>query len=1296
MSASDHRDRLLHLDILINTSNPNLLVGLESLLNLGLLEERQVRQLAQRSLCCPLPSPVPDSPELLPQAFSDDELLDPVPAIAPVVPETSEGVLQAFQDELSVRWLLFLGIFLVVLSSAVLAATQWAYFPAAGQYAVLWGYTTIFGGMSGWAARQSQLQLTAQTLQTSALLLVPLNFWAMDTFELWNHPLQWLTVAIASASLSILTLFIARQREFTLLYILLFLGSSVLHWGWSLAGFPLVSVYCVAIATSIVLRFFPQPRGMRFILFPLAVILVRALFVARLPVSELGLALGIGGWLLGGLEAFAVGGHGEMGRWGDGEMGEVDSDDFRNSLSKIYEPIALILLLSGWLVAFKPVFPWQAVAVSVLAELHFLQRLKRYGKRRELAVLFPIGLQTLFLVWWLFPEPIRGRAIATLQNFTGYPYIPWLLLSLSSLAYLFAFIHFSGNFYQTGQPKLARFGERLGLSFGIPIATISLFEPGLRSLNIFLLTLSFVLVAHRRPPARIRLIYSSHLLALLTLCSTVHWLFFDLNPRQWAIFLLGLTVFEWGASTLQSKTAQSKQNSTFSQQLRYLWLQSCWHFGFVLAAVSYSLLARTFVEISLNPVPPLATEGAFGWELLWLLVPFTLTGVARKRDGMRRVSAAWWSTIALLMAQGLTLWNPSVRLLSLGLATILMAVNARYLRRDLAVNLHLGFAIAFGAVLGWHRLLLPGQLLFVAVAIPILWLFRAVLLKRSGRFARLYANSADLWAIALSLGELILSSAIAIGCYTTLALPNGQYAIAALIVAVAVLVRYAKAPNERAVWGASWALELSLAHFVAVLGGSTLELAIANIILAFLLFWVTEGLLGRQTLAGLKSIQVLPVVYALMGLVLRAGHLTAYTGLISVVAAFIGLGVSRRRKNWKFVGYIAIAYLSLGWYELIVYPLLQSPQGNLADGLTVLAGMGSAIAIAYRFIVWLCGQIHCQYLLGFRIANLKVIAHLHWVLGSLLVAIALPLSQSTSPRLTPLSLTLSSILATYAIFQGRTKRDSSPSNFWIYVGCLEYSIAGYYAKLVGLKLNIFDEWRAMVAVGVAIALFFIPWQRLGWPARPWKRVSLSLPAIALVSTGQYLSSLNLLTIAAFYGWIARRERKIRWSYATLALGNWAMAREFERFSLNDPLYYAIPIGLSILYITRFDPHLRTSQQRAARHFLRLLGIGLVCVIALLFHARSHLGVVPSAIGLLAIAAGLGLRVRAFLYTGTITFLLATSYQLIILINKYAFSKWIVCFIAGVALISFAANFERGREQMIAIARNWAAQLKQWE
>ncbi|MEM9274583.1 MAG: hypothetical protein AAGA80_16715 [Cyanobacteria bacterium P01_F01_bin.143] len=48
---------------------------------------------------------------------------------------------------------------------------------------------------------------------------------------------------------------------------------------------------------------------------------------------------------------------------------------------------------------------------------------------------------------------------------------------------------------------------------------------------------------------------------------------------------------------------------------------------------------------------------------------------------------------------------------------------------------------------------------------------------------------------------------------------------------------------------------------------------------------------------------------------------------------------------------------------------------------------------------------------------------------------------------------------------------------------------------------------------------------------------------------------------------------------------------------------------------------------------------------------------------IAIFAGLGLRVRAFLFVGTITFILTIVYQLVILVFTYSFLKmdyWVNC------------------------------------
>ena len=81
-------------------------------------------------------------------------------------------------EELSVPWLLFSGVFLVVLSSGVLAPSPWKRFPVIGKYGVLLAYTLSFYGFTFWAGKQTNLKLTAQTLSILTSLLLPINITA--------------------------------------------------------------------------------------------------------------------------------------------------------------------------------------------------------------------------------------------------------------------------------------------------------------------------------------------------------------------------------------------------------------------------------------------------------------------------------------------------------------------------------------------------------------------------------------------------------------------------------------------------------------------------------------------------------------------------------------------------------------------------------------------------------------------------------------------------------------------------------------------------------------------------------------------------------------------------------------------------------------------------------------------------------------------------------------------------------------------------------------------------------------
>ena len=196
-------ERPLKFEIRLPSSHPHLLEGLEIWLRLGLISDTQVRQLCREFLVCTVVlQPQPEAETKVAFVTSDAVQELPIAALQsssgrqpqqkPAKPNFISTMLQSLGAELSVRWLLFLGVFLVVVSSGVLAASQWERFPASGQYGVLFAYTLIFWGLSFWATRQSNLRLTAQTLLIVTMLLVPVNFWAMDSFRLWQNPLDWI------------------------------------------------------------------------------------------------------------------------------------------------------------------------------------------------------------------------------------------------------------------------------------------------------------------------------------------------------------------------------------------------------------------------------------------------------------------------------------------------------------------------------------------------------------------------------------------------------------------------------------------------------------------------------------------------------------------------------------------------------------------------------------------------------------------------------------------------------------------------------------------------------------------------------------------------------------------------------------------------------------------------------------------------------------------------------------------------------------------------------------------------
>jgi len=1458
--------------IRVRASHPPLLQGLEQWLQLGLLGESQVKQLCRENLSCvmpilttaptrePLPDPIssqPPPPPALPSRRPEaPRRIPPQPPTSPRRQETPSQfgqMLQSLMAELSVLWLLLLGVFMVVISSGVLAANFWEKFSSAGQYGVLWLYTLAFWGASFWSSQQPRLRLTSQALRLVTLLLVPMNFLAMDSLGLWRNPLAWLIVVVAALSLTAVTVQLFRGRYggtgpagFSQ-SLPNHLGLSYLHWGWAIGGFPLLATYLGVVGTTLIsLSRVPEGAGQEaasrrerlapfslneaIVVYGLVILLVRAIFIAQVEISQLGLAVGICGWLA--------------------------SWQTRQSVS-LWQRIGGSLLLLGWLLSVGET-PWQALAVSGLSLLFFARRIGYSWRKFDLAAALLIGLQGLWLAWRLLPDTFRQGAITLGTGLTGAEATPWALLSLVFFPYLVLILFLTDWFSQLGKRELASFTGSIALFWGTTLTFCSLVNPALRTLNLAASTLALVIFSQRQVKLAslqeisrrfLSLAYLTHLAGLLTLILAIDWGWPRLSWAVWGVILIMLAVLELAFSVKQPFPPTS---------LLHLLHHTTWKLGLILAGLSYGLFILNQVAVfaqltSVLERPLMGLE----WGLVWGLAPLALTGVGTWNLARREV-ASWLSIDALALWQWLILTarppqglEPGIASISLGIATGLMFVNSRNLEQVAAAAITVGFGLSwlalclwdgsFGWALrqeaswllagvitatslwilrqclralpnnlariyaqvsdGWatclsllmllalsgnvlnspdgreaiatwllmgatayrswqpsrqpnlviwlsisvllvaqiptwvgeetrlvtlaiatglmffqthrlqklaaaaitvglslglsvallERLPLPGLdwLLAGAIAlIPLsLWLLRYWLSQRTSALALLYARACDGWAIALCSLELVALTLHSLAVYSDWMAASSLPVLAAALTLGAIAYRSYLEPSNWGIYGVGWSLELFTIEVLNLTKQSLIALAIANILLGLLTQLLGDWWHRDHRREMLNSWNILPLLYGALGAALRWGFFSSWTGLSSLGLVLIAIGVGRRSPAGKPLLYLGIGGISISAYELLFYQIADLSQG---DQFLAMAALAANLVYGYRLLSpWLAGYLHLT------ASELKLVAHLHWALGSCLLLGALFYPVAVNQLL---GLATGIFLTRYAIWQGRNHPDQAIAEIWVYLGILEATGIGVYAANTIPPMEFFSQylvsWLGVIASGVAVFTYLLPWRLWGWPPRPWQFLALVLPGLALGGSLDKLNPLSLLVVAGFYAWLAWLRQQPRWRYLTLLLVNWAIARWLADFSLATPFAYSSLVGLSLLCLVWIEPTCQGRQGKSLRHLLRLLGTGIIASAALWFHHQT--GILPGILSLVAIFAGLALRIRAFLYLGTFTFVANAFYQLVILISLYPLLKWIIGLLVGVSLLSIAGNFETRRTQLTSLLQNWLRDLQEWD
>ncbi|MGB2926782.1 MAG: hypothetical protein WBB82_15895, partial [Limnothrix sp.] len=402
--------------------------------------------------------------------------------------------------------------------------------------------------------------------------------------------------------------------------------------------------------------------------------------------------------------------------------------------------------------------------------------------------------------------------------------------------------------------------------------------------------------------------------------------------------------------------------------------------------------------------------------------------------------------------------------------------------------------------------------------------------------------------------------------------------------------------------------------------------------------------------------------------------------------------------NSRFLRVFGFARITWGVYGTVIYQMLQSTGNNLGNALTVLAFVGIILALIYRSLYWLQTRRGHEQFASIPIKEILIAGHLHWAIAATFKLFTLPYFLPEPPSFRIMAIAVNICLALYAFIQAQNhshEPDSKWSDWWIYVGAIELVTTGMQARWMWNQLETIDPFRVLLVSLLALMIFQLPWKNMGYHQAPWHRVGIAMPALCIVMTGSSeVSYLSLFSITCVYLRIAQIQKNVRWGYLSLIFGNLLINKILFRFDLIQPLSYALQMGLSILIVAQIDPDFANRKKRRLRHYLRILGSGLICVIALINY--QQFGITPAIISLIFVFLGLGTQIRALLYNGTVTLILTGIYQLIILIDTYSFSKWIVGLVAGIILISVAANFEKRRLQIMTVLKHWVKELEQWQ
>ena len=1331
------KSRLVSFEAMLPIEHPQLLEGLDTWVKLGLISDQQVKRWAQTYLQSERPTVPETHPAQKSQPIATGQFVaDPEPIrsvmqarVTPRDRSLISRILSSFMAEISVVWLLFLGVFLVVVSSAVLAASQWQNVDAIGQYGILFAYTVAFGLAALWSGRQENLRLTSRMLAATTLLIVPVNFWMMDGFRIFGSAIGWVVGLIAAAILMVLQWRLLKEEEEISGWMMGNLaGLSALQLGWGMPGMALVATYVGTIGTALV-----QVKSMQrtdvgsngtdpvrqntlqapiikpvviqpVVIQPVVIqsvaafgtllLIARSTLSAGVPLSMLGFAIGICGALL---------------CWEHRD---------RDRQAGIWVPIGALLLTIGWFVSVSGGNLWQGLGVSTFALLLLWERLHRRWEQGTVVGIIVVGLQAYTLLRVIFPPTLRSSIMAWIAKIANLSLGAWELTGLGFFLSLVGIAAFSDYLRRKRQPDLAKIAQNFALALGFALAIPGIFNPAIRFIYflgsfVLLLTSSIVRSNARQTPLTLADAYLTHGVGIAALLSGLQWRLGSILDRtqsgviSWTIVFLICALAEWGV-LLVSRSRAVKHTA--------------WTIGLGFAGLMYIGLYASMMDSLFNRGDRSFSQVPLTF-CLGLVLPAVLTGVARLRGRVMEQfpvspkALSIWSTAGLGLSLFFVVSNLNLFLTATAIATALMILNTKLIRSQAsaAITVFIGL-LCTGAIIykwvaaGWNEVPWFG---LVTLGLWILHsLCRSQTQSRESRpsLRALYARAFDGWAIVLTT-TVLASMSVWWMEVLGLGLPVGRTIFMIEIGLIIVGIIYRTRDRLYSNWGlvgltiaTEGLVSYGIMRFNLFPNTPNTAFAIANVILMFSTqiagdLWlkgfdqpkIIQARVDRPSAKDSAMVYITPLFFGTIALLASHSIFTQWSGVYTILVALVSIIIARRNAVLKVLTYVGAIGVTIGIYELVLFPLSQQTSIQTVDtGFVILLLVGAVLAWGYRLL-----HRPIRKVLRLEDAQVLTIAHVHFVGTSgfcLLALIPLIISGAMGQIAISLLAGIYGLLGCYALSLGRSNA------VWLTLGILQFWTGIGILLLDFLPSSVVREWGGAIAALIAYITAAIPWGRMGYTLiNPIRNCAIALPGSVLAITVFSANVPSLLLAGGFYAWLATVSDRFRLSYVSVALGIWAAWRLFGAWGLADPLWYVSAVSLGIVFIIESDPTLKGHDRRETRHWMRMLATGLVALTAIVQSEASwSQGLLTIVLSLGLIALGLALKTRAYLYVGTIVFMLKVLRQLWVFIGNYSLLLWALGITLGLLLIWIAATFEARRSHAIAFVQYWIGELDSWE